>query len=114
MKIKKQITVCKTDTEIKIYPESKNELGLWIAHPPCFVVSINDVRNIDSMINTALQYSNSGVSVTEETAKNVLKEMRIKSWNILPQIRNCCDKMPVWLIPIILLSLAVMMVSYFS
>ena len=35
------------------------------------------------MINTALQYSNSGVSVTEETAKNVLKEMRIKSWNIL-------------------------------
>ena len=31
-----------------------------------------------------------------------------------PQIRNCCDKMPVWLIPIILLSLAVMMVSYFS
>lgn len=52
MKIKKQITVCKTDTEIKIYPESKNELGLWIAHPPCFVVSINDVRNIDSMINT--------------------------------------------------------------
>jgi paraquat-inducible protein B len=33
---------------------------------------------------------------------------------IVPQIRNCCDKMPVWLIPIILLSLAVMMVSYFS
>ena len=32
----------------------------------------------------------------------------------IPQIRNCCDKMPVWLIPIILLSLAVMMVSYFS
>ncbi len=31
-----------------------------------------------------------------------------------PQIRNCCDKMPVWLIPIILLALAVMMVSYFS
>lgn len=83
MNIKKQITVCKTDTEIKIYPESKNELGLWIAHPPCFVVSINDVRNIESVINIALQYSNSGVSVTEETAKNVLKEMRIKSWNIL-------------------------------
>lgn len=83
MKIKKQITVCKTNTEIKIYPESKNELGLWIAHPPCFVVSANDVRNISSMINTALQYSNSGVSVTEEAAKNVLQEMRIKSWNKL-------------------------------
>lgn len=83
MNIKKQITICKTDTEIKIYPESKNELGLWIAHPPCFVVSINDVRNMESVINIALQYSNSGVSVTEETAKNVLKEMRIKSWNIL-------------------------------
>ncbi len=83
MNIKKQITVCKTDAEIKIYPESKNELGLWIAHPPCFVVSVNDVRNIECMINTALRYSNSGVLVTEETAKNVLKEMRVKSWNIL-------------------------------
>ena len=38
---------------------------------------------------------------------------RIIGW-FYPQIRNCCDKMPVWLIPIILLSLAVMMVSYFS
>ena len=83
MNIKKQITVCKTDAEIKIYPESKNELGLQIAHPPCFVVSVNDVRNIECMINTALRYSNSGVLVTEETAKNVLTEMRFKSWNIL-------------------------------
>lgn len=38
---------------------------------------------MESVVNIALQYSNSGVSVTEETAKNVLKEMRIKSWNIL-------------------------------
>lgn len=83
MNIKKQITVCKKDGEIKIYPESKNEIGLWIAHPPCLVASANDVHNIESMINKALQYSNSGVSVTEDTTKNVLKEMHIKSWNIL-------------------------------
>ena len=38
MRIDKQITICKLGTEMKIYPESKNEIGLWIAHPPCFVI----------------------------------------------------------------------------
>lgn len=83
MMIKKQITVCKKDAEIIIFPESKNEIGLWIAHPPCYVVSISDVRKMETMINTALQYSNSGIPVNAETAKSVLKDMRIKSWNSL-------------------------------
>lgn len=78
MMIKKQITVCKKDAEIIIFPESKNEIGLWIAHPPCYVVSISDVRKMETMINTALQYSNSGMPVNAETAKSVLKDMRIK------------------------------------
>src|SRR5574344_583288 len=83
MNIKKQITVCKTETEIKIYPESKNELGLWIAHPPCFIISVNDLQNIENMMNEALQYSNSGVPVTNETTKNVLIGLNVKSWNTL-------------------------------
>lgn len=83
MMIKKQITVCKKDAEIIIFPESKNEIGLWIAHPPCYVVSVSDVRKMETMINAALQYSNSGIPVNAETAKSVLKDMHIKSWNSL-------------------------------
>lgn len=29
MKIRKQITVCRKDAELNIYPESRNELGLY-------------------------------------------------------------------------------------
>lgn len=83
MQIRKQITVCKKDAEIIIYPESRNELGLWVAHPPCLFASTNDEHHIERLINTALQYSNSGISLTEETTKNVLEKMRIKSWNVL-------------------------------
>lgn len=83
MKIRKQITVCKKDAELIIYPESRNELGLWVAHPPCLVSSSNDAHRIESMIDMALQYSNSGVPLTEETTKSVLEETRIKSWNAL-------------------------------
>lgn len=83
MKIRKQITVCKKDAELIIYPESRNELGLWVAHPPCLISSSNDAHRIESMIDMALQYSNSGVPLTEETTKSLLEETRIKSWNAL-------------------------------
>lgn len=80
MTIKKQITICKSKTDFKIYPESKNEIGLWVAHTPCFVASVDTVEDI---VNKALQYSNSGLQATDDTAKNVLKELHIKNWNIL-------------------------------
>ena len=83
MEIKKQITICKKNADIMIYPESKNEIGLWIAHPPCYIASVSDVRKIETMINAALQHSNSGIPVNAETAKSVLKDMHIKSWNSL-------------------------------
>jgi hypothetical protein len=81
MKIDKQITICKLGTVLKIYPESKNDIGLWIAHPPCFIVSANE--NVENVINEAIQYSNSGEKATNDTAILVLKELHIKSWNIL-------------------------------
>ena len=83
MAIIKQITVCKSETDLSIYPESKNEIGLYIAHTPCFNVSVDEIRNVEYIINKALQYSNSGIHATEDTAKDVLKELQIKSWNKL-------------------------------
>lgn len=80
MTIKKQITICKSETEFNIYPESKNEIGLWVAHTPCFVASIT---NVEDIVNKALQYSNCGLQATDETAKNVLKELHVKNWNTL-------------------------------
>lgn len=50
MRIDKQITICKLGTEMKIYPESKNEIGLWIAHPPCFVISANDLYGVENIV----------------------------------------------------------------
>ena len=78
MAIIKQITVCKSETDLSIYPESKNEIGLYIAHTPCFNVSVDEIRNVEYIINKALQYSNSGIHATEDTANNVLKELQIK------------------------------------
>lgn len=60
MRIDKQITICKLGTEMKIYPESKNEIGLWIAHPPCFVISANDLYGVENIVKNAIRYSNSG------------------------------------------------------
>ena len=65
MRIDKQITICKLGTEMKIYPESKNEIGLWIAHPPCFVISANDLYGVENIV------------------KNAIREFRLKSWNVL-------------------------------
>ena len=81
MKIDKQITICKLGTAFKIFPESKNEIGLWIAHPPCFIVSANE--KVENVINEALQYSNSGEKATNDTALLVLRELHLKSWNSL-------------------------------
>jgi hypothetical protein len=83
MRIDKQITICKLGTELKIYPESKNEIGLWIAHPPCFVISANDLYDVENIVNNAIRYSNSGELANEDSAKLVLKEFYLKSWNAL-------------------------------
>ena len=83
MRIDKQITICKLGTELKIYPESKNEIGLWIAHPPCFVISSNDPYGVENIVNNAIKYSNSGELANEDSAKLVLKEFHLKSWNVL-------------------------------
>lgn len=83
MAIIKQITICKSETSLSIYPESKNEIGLYVAHTPCFTVSMNDIRGVENIIDRALQNSNSGIHATEDTAKDVLKELHIKSWNRL-------------------------------
>lgn len=83
MKIDKQVTICKLGAELKIYPESKNELGLWIAHPPCFIISINDLYGVENIVNKAIKYSNSGELANEDSAKLVLKEFHLKSWNVL-------------------------------
>ena len=83
MRIDKQITICKLGTEMKIYPESKNEIGLWIAHPPCFVISANDLYGVENIVKNAIRYSNSGEFANEDSAKLVLREFRLKSWNVL-------------------------------
>lgn len=83
MKIIKQITVCKSDTELKIYTESTNEIGLWIAHTPCFVISSNDVHLAVATIKKAFEYSNSGLSISDDAPQRVLKELHIRSWNTL-------------------------------
>ena len=83
MEITKQITICKKHSNIMIYTESKNDIGLWIAHPPCYMASVSDVSKIENIISAALQHSNSGIPVNAETAKSVLKDMRIKNWNSL-------------------------------
>ena len=83
MAINKQITICKSAIEFIVYPESKNEIGLWVAHTPCFITSNCEIHNIENIINGALQYSNSGLQITNEIQKNVLKELHIKSWNTL-------------------------------
>lgn len=72
MAINKQITICKSAIEFIVYPESKNEIGLWVAHTPCFITSNCEIHNIENIINGALQYSNSGLQITNE----------------IPQIRN--------------------------
>lgn len=83
MKIQKQITICKSDTEYILFPESRNEIGLWIAHTPCFVISANEIQNLNNSIKDALQYSNSGLLVEENAPQKVLKEIHVKSWNAL-------------------------------
>lgn len=83
MAINKQITICKSATEFIVYPESKNEIGLWVAHTPCFITSNCEIHNIENIINGALQYSNSGIQITNGIQKNVLKELHIKSWKTL-------------------------------
>lgn len=42
-----------------------------------------EIHNIENIINGALQYSNSGIQITNGIQKNVLKELHIKSWNTL-------------------------------
>ena len=64
-------------------PESKNEIGLWIAHPPCFVISANDLYGVENIVKNAIRYSNSGEFANEDSAKLVLREFRLKSWNVL-------------------------------
>ena len=68
---------------MKIYLESKNEIGLWIAHPPCFVISANDLYGVENIVKNAIRYSNSGEFANEDSAKLVLKEFHLKSWNVL-------------------------------
>lgn len=51
MTINKQITICKSATEFIVYPESKNEIGLWVAHTPCFITSNCEIHNIENIIN---------------------------------------------------------------
>lgn len=83
MKIDKQITICKLGTELKIYPESKNEIGLWIAHPPCFIVSVNAPHDVENIVNKAIEHSNSGGLANEDSPELVLRDFHIKSWNLL-------------------------------
>lgn len=83
MVIKKQLTICKSETELKIYPESKNEIGLWIGHLPCFITPIGVIHDIQGIINKALQYSNSDSQLADNVTTNLLKELHIKSWNKL-------------------------------
>ena len=37
---------------MKIYPESKNEIGLWVA--PCFAISANDLYSLENIVNNAV------------------------------------------------------------
>ena len=83
MAILKQITICKSDGEYILFPESRNVIGLWIAHTPCFVISANKIQNLSKGIKDALQYSNSGLLVEENAPQKVLKELHVKSWNAL-------------------------------
>ena len=83
MKIEKQITICKSDTKYILFPESRNEIGLWIAHSPYFVISANGIQYLNNSIKETLQYSNSGLLVEENAPQKVLKELHVKSWNAL-------------------------------
>lgn len=83
MTIQKQITICKSDTEYILFPESRNDIGLWIAHTPCFVILANEIQKLNYSIKDVLQNSNSELLVEENAPQKVLKVLHVKSWNAL-------------------------------
>jgi hypothetical protein len=94
-KTEKLIDVYKTKKDYKIYPNSLNQFGFWLAISPCILLPATcEVQQLVSAIKEALCKSNNS-QIFYDKDKDYehslqLRELRVKSWSELYRTSTSC------------------------